>query len=105
MKILRPLSVTLTALSLTAAVACGASEPTAPKDPMGGAINTGGTPDPSKTDTKGKPDTSKTDTAGKPDPSKTNTSKEPAGGAINTGGAPDLSKSNIPGLGSKDGGK
>ncbi|HEY8073184.1 MAG TPA: hypothetical protein VIF62_03725 [Labilithrix sp.] len=65
--------------------ACGAKPP---DNPLGGPLNTGGVPDPSKTNTGNGPDTSKTNTGNGPDTSKTNAGSAPDVSKTNTGSGP-----------------
>jgi len=84
---------------IVVAIGCGAKPPSEPVNPLGGAVNTGGTPDAKKS--KGTIDTGgDVNTGGKPDVGKSHGTIGP-GGDVNTGGKPDVSKS-VPG---KDGGK
>lgn len=92
------------ASAVVALVACGTQPPKLGDNPLGGKMNTGGTPDPNKTNTGGTPDTSKTNADNVGTGGKVNTGGAPDPGKTNTGGAPDLSKSAPPGS-KKDGGK
>ncbi len=86
-------------IMIVVAIGCGAKPPSEPVNPLGGAINTGGKPDPKKS--KGTIDTGgDVNTGGKPDVSKSHGTID-TGGDVNTGGKPDVGKS-VPG---KDAGK
>lgn len=74
------------------ALACGAKAPTPGKNPLGGPINTGGQPDPSKSKTDAVDVGGPVNTGGAPD-TKKSTGAPALGGPINSGGAPDLNKS------------
>ena len=81
-------------LLFAAAIGCGVKPPSPSPSPLGGPINAGGTPDPSKS--KGDIGTGgAVNSGGTPDLKKTN-GKPDVGGPVNAGGAPDLSKSRPP---------
>ena len=86
-------------LAVVVAVGCGAKPPSEPVNPLGGDVNIGGKPDPSKSHGTVGPG-GEVNTGGKPDVSKSHGTIGP-GGDVNTGGKPDVGKS-VPG---KDGGK